>query len=109
IARHLSDEVRIHRVESGMKAHTRCSMSRLAAGVSGPYHDDIVLFIEHTYFPTQKLEKMRSNISSVTTSPVNSSKACKARYISSSTISWGTPSLRADSATSSAPLALATA
>src|SRR5262245_59851643 len=92
---HLCDEIRVHRVECRVQSHTCGRVRRFAARMAGAHYDDIAFLIENLYLPMQNVEKMRSRISSVTTSPVNSSKADKLSYKSSSIISCGTFSPRA--------------
>src|SRR5689334_21530426 len=90
VARHLSDQVRVHRVKGSLKTHACRRVCRLTSGVSRTNNDDIVLLVKHVdYFPMQNVEKILSRISSVTTSPVNSPRASSARYKSIKIISWG--------------------
>ena len=78
IARHLRDQIRIHRVQRRVQTHTRGRVRRFTAGMTGAHNHDIVCLVKHRYFPIQNVEKFVPRISSVTTSPVNSFSAASA-------------------------------
>ena len=75
IARHLRDQIRVHRVERGCAPHARGRMRRFASGMTCADNDYIVGLVEHRYLPIQNVEKIRPRISSVVISPVNSFSA----------------------------------
>ena len=72
---YLRDQIRIHGVQRRTQSHPCSGVRGFAAGMACADYDNVVLLIEHRYFPMQNVEKMRPRISSVTTSPVSSSNA----------------------------------
>ena len=88
IARHLGDQIHIHRVQRRLQTHSRGCVRRFTAGMTRTHNHDVVFFVKHhSYFPIQNVEKILPRMSSVTTSPVNSSSAASARYRSNKIIS----------------------
>src|SRR5262249_16775008 len=47
VARHLRDQIGVHRAQRRIQAHSCSSVSRFAPGVSGTDYDDVVRLIEH--------------------------------------------------------------
>src|ERR1041384_3829319 len=89
VARHLADEIKIQRDQSGFSAETSCGRRGLTTSMAGANHDYIEDLIKrHIYFPIQNVANISDSISSVVVSPViwpkNFNALCRGTKTSSS-------------------------